>query len=98
MDYIWASRYASIESGCLTTQDLRRFLVEEQLMDDAEPSALIDQFEATSAKEDESMTLAGFTAMMTSPMFDIMDPQQRSVFQDMDRPLSHYYIASSHNT
>ena len=45
-----------------------------------------------------SLPNSGFTAMMTSPMFDILDDSQRSVCQDMNQPLSHYYIASSHNT
>lgn len=40
----------------------------------------------------------GFTALMTSTMFDVLDGNQRQVIQDMTRPLSHYFIASSHNT
>lgn len=36
---------------------------------------------------------------MTSPMFDVLDEGHRDgVIQDMTRPLSHYFMASSHNT
>lgn len=44
------------------------------------------------------MSLAGFTLMMTSERFNIIKEEHRIVNQDMDHPLSHYYISSSHNT
>uniref|UniRef100_A0A8C5MNL6 Phosphoinositide phospholipase C n=1 Tax=Leptobrachium leishanense TaxID=445787 RepID=A0A8C5MNL6_9ANUR len=39
-----------------------------------------------------------FTSFMRSPAGDIFNPLHSEVYQDMDQPLSHYYIASSHNT
>eukprot|EP00927_Polykrikos_kofoidii_P029711 TRINITY_DN25649_c0_g1_i1.p1 TRINITY_DN25649_c0_g1~~TRINITY_DN25649_c0_g1_i1.p1 ORF type:complete len:994 (-),score=125.80 TRINITY_DN25649_c0_g1_i1:203-3184(-) len=45
------------------------------------------------------LTEAGFSEIMCSEANTIFDPQrQQTVFQDMTRPLSHYWIASSHNT
>lgn len=35
---------------------------------------------------------------MRSPACDIFNPLHHEVYQDMDQPLCHYYIASSHNT
>lgn len=40
----------------------------------------------------------GFTNYTRSPAGDIFTPEHRRVHQDMTRPLSHYFIASSHNT
>ena len=42
----------------------------------------------------------GFTHfMMFSEWQDIRNPRDRNiVYQDMSQPLSHYWIASSHNT
>ena len=39
-----------------------------------------------------------FHSFLTSEQNSLMDPGKMEVFQPMDRPLSHYYIASSHNT
>lgn len=41
---------------------------------------------------------AGFTNYLLSPECDIFNPHNRSVCQEMDHPLNHYFIASSHNT
>ncbi|XP_012589982.1 PREDICTED: 1-phosphatidylinositol 4,5-bisphosphate phosphodiesterase eta-2 [Condylura cristata] len=40
----------------------------------------------------------GFTDYMRSPAGDIANPEHHGVHQDMTRPLSHYFITSSHNT
>lgn len=41
---------------------------------------------------------AGFTNYTRSPAGDIFNPEHHRVHQDMTRPLSHYFITSSHNT
>lgn len=40
----------------------------------------------------------GFTSYLLGPEGDIFNSQHSKVNQDMTRPLSHYFIASSHNT
>ena len=42
--------------------------------------------------------ISGFTFYLMSPECDIFDPDHNSVCHDMTQPLSHYFIASSHNT
>eukprot|EP00004_Rigifila_ramosa_P011698 TRINITY_DN24_c0_g1_i6.p1 TRINITY_DN24_c0_g1~~TRINITY_DN24_c0_g1_i6.p1 ORF type:complete len:1277 (-),score=394.93 TRINITY_DN24_c0_g1_i6:93-3458(-) len=45
------------------------------------------------------MDLVGFTNFMSSTTKNsILQPRHSLVYQDMTQPLSHYYIASSHNT
>lgn len=44
------------------------------------------------------MTQNGFTMYMLSAENDVFNPDQARVYQDMTRPLSHYFISSSHNT
>uniref|UniRef100_A0A673ILT3 Phosphoinositide phospholipase C n=1 Tax=Sinocyclocheilus rhinocerous TaxID=307959 RepID=A0A673ILT3_9TELE len=44
------------------------------------------------------MTQNGFTMHMLSKENDVFNPDHAHVYQDMSRPLAHYYISSSHNT
>lgn len=44
------------------------------------------------------LILPGFTRFLRSPACDIFNPLHHSVHQDMEQPLSSYYIAASHNT
>jgi len=44
------------------------------------------------------MIYLGFTNYLLSPECDIFNPNNRSICQEMDHPLNHYFIASSHNT
>ena len=43
-------------------------------------------------------THTGFTQFMLGSEMDVFNQSHGSVYQDMTQPLSHYYIASSHNT
>ena len=38
------------------------------------------------------------TSYLRSPEGDIFNPTHDEIYQDMTHPLTHYYIASSHNT
>ena len=40
----------------------------------------------------------GFTAYLLSEECDLFDTDHRIVCQDMSQPLTHYFVASSHNT
>uniref|UniRef100_S4S058 Phosphoinositide phospholipase C n=1 Tax=Petromyzon marinus TaxID=7757 RepID=S4S058_PETMA len=44
------------------------------------------------------MTLDGFVRYLTSPDGSLWDQRHDSIGHDMTRPLSHYFISSSHNT
>lgn len=44
------------------------------------------------------MTQNGFTMYMLSKENDVVNPDHARVYQDMSRPLAHYFISSSHNT
>ena len=44
------------------------------------------------------VSLAGFTAYLLSDECDAFDKDDDCVCEDMTQPLSHYFIASSHNT
>lgn len=54
--------------------------------------------DSASSQQSPSMTIAGFRALMISDIFDIRKEEHRQVNQPMDRPLSHYWMKSSHNT
>jgi phosphatidylinositol phospholipase C delta/inactive phospholipase C-like protein 2 len=41
---------------------------------------------------------AAFQIFLNSPQNGVLNARERSVWQPMDRPLSHYFISSSHNT
>ena len=44
------------------------------------------------------MTLDAFTAFLLSPDNSVFADQNREIWHDMTRPISEYFISSSHNT
>lgn len=65
----------------------------------AHAQQLIQNYELNeTAKQHQLMTLDGFMMYLLSPEGDALDPAHTCVFQDMDQPLAHYFISSSHNT
>lgn len=95
-------KYSEDDGASMSPNGLRQFLEKEQSMKDVKAEfavGLIRRFDPSPSKEMGRMTLAGFTALMTSPMFEILDESQRDqIVQNMTHPLSHYFMASSHNT
>lgn len=55
-------------------------------------------FLSSSQRSTYAMLFIGFTNYLLSPECDIFNPNNRSICQEMDHPLNHYFIASSHNT
>ncbi|XP_007953462.1 1-phosphatidylinositol 4,5-bisphosphate phosphodiesterase delta-3 [Orycteropus afer afer] len=93
-------RYSG-EDRVLSAPELLEFL-EDQGEDAATlPRAqqLIQTYELNeTAKQHELMTLDGFMMYLLSPEGAALDRAHTCVFQDMDQPLAHYFISSSHNT
>ncbi|XP_056590835.1 1-phosphatidylinositol 4,5-bisphosphate phosphodiesterase eta-2 [Triplophysa dalaica] len=82
--------------------DLIRFLENEQKMANVSREyckMIINQFEPCPENQANMvMGIDGFTNYLRSPAGDIFNPEHYKVNQDMTHPLTHYYIASSHNT
>ncbi|KAF5325342.1 hypothetical protein D9619_010084 [Psilocybe cf. subviscida] len=58
---------------------------------------LFDKFSTTEG-ESTVMTLQGFSSFLLSSENTAFSDQHKAVWQDMTRPLSEYFISSSHNT
>ncbi|XP_061571837.1 1-phosphatidylinositol 4,5-bisphosphate phosphodiesterase delta-4-like isoform X1 [Cololabis saira] len=86
----------------LSHGDLEDFLREGQLEgEDVQQHAkeLIELHEPSdTAKQLNAMTFDGFLMYLGSAEGGVFNPRRRTVFQDMDQPLCHYFISSSHNT
>ncbi|XP_036035848.1 1-phosphatidylinositol 4,5-bisphosphate phosphodiesterase eta-2 isoform X2 [Onychomys torridus] len=82
--------------------DLQRFLEVEQKMNGVTLEScqnIIEQFEPCPENKSKGVLgIDGFTNYTRSPAGDIFNPEHHGVHQDMTRPLSHYFITSSHNT
>uniref|UniRef100_F7E7T1 Phosphoinositide phospholipase C n=1 Tax=Monodelphis domestica TaxID=13616 RepID=F7E7T1_MONDO len=93
-------RYSG-EDRVLSAAELLEFLhdqgEEEATM--AQAQHLIHTYELNDkAKQHDLMMLDGFMMYLLSPEGAVLDPAHKDVYQDMNQPLSHYFISSSHNT
>lgn len=92
-------RFAS-EQARMTPNDLVKFFAQEQdtQVTLEEAIQMIQAFEPSNQRT--SLSLEGFTHFITfSNYHDLIDHSKlKLVYQDMDQPLAHYWIASSHNT
>lgn len=93
-------RFAKTD-GQMSARDLLNFLLNEQRenasMNDA--LTLIHKYEVDEiAKQTNCMTKDGFLMYLSQEDGYIFNPAHRSLYQDMNQPLNHYYISSSHNT
>ncbi|CAI9540028.1 unnamed protein product, partial [Staurois parvus] len=62
-------------------------------------ASLIDKYEPSEeAKKQQSLTKDGFLMYLLSDDGSVFNPTHRKVYQDMNQPMSHYFISSSHNT
>nr|XP_023842991.1 1-phosphatidylinositol 4,5-bisphosphate phosphodiesterase delta-1 [Salvelinus alpinus] len=85
----------------MSVKDLLNFLLNEQrevaTMEDA--VRLIQRYELDdSAKQKNHMTKDGFLMYLQQEEGSIFNPTHKEVFQDMSKPINHYFISSSHNT
>ncbi|XP_057682426.1 1-phosphatidylinositol 4,5-bisphosphate phosphodiesterase delta-3-A-like [Corythoichthys intestinalis] len=88
-------------NGCvLSATDLRDFL-NDQAEDSSftHAQSLIITYELNEwAQRNHLMTPNGFTMYMLSKENSVFNLDHARVYQDMKRPLTHYFISSSHNT
>uniref|UniRef100_A0A8C1W567 Phosphoinositide phospholipase C n=1 Tax=Cyprinus carpio TaxID=7962 RepID=A0A8C1W567_CYPCA len=87
--------------GLMSATDLLNFLLNEQREDASQNDALqlIEKYELDeNAKAKQQMTKDGFLMYLQQPEGLIFNPAHKSVYQDMNQPLNHYFISSSHNT
>ncbi|CAL1548507.1 unnamed protein product [Lymnaea stagnalis] len=99
--YFLLVRYAS-NADYMSTDDLLLFLEAEQGMQRVTKDKcleIIEKYEPTKeGRRKGQLGIDGFTAYLLSDECDLFDPDHVTVCQDMTHPLSHYFIASSHNT
>ncbi|XP_070570895.1 1-phosphatidylinositol 4,5-bisphosphate phosphodiesterase delta-4-like isoform X2 [Ptychodera flava] len=61
--------------------------------------AVIGKYEPNpECQANQVLSLDGFNLFMMGPNGMLMNPYHDKIYQDMNQPLSHYFIASSHNT
>lgn len=86
----------------LMLEELESFLkIEQQEGEQSVQRAkeLIGRYEPSeTAVKQGAMSLDGFQMYLCSQEGSIFRPQRLELHQDMSRPLSHYFISSSHNT
>lgn len=84
-----------------TKHELQQFLAEEQKenLSLEQCEKIIDEMETCPEfKRNHWLGLTGFMGFLDSEQMNIKDPKTNKVYQDMTQPLSHYFVASSHNT
>ncbi|EDO46562.1 predicted protein [Nematostella vectensis] len=99
--YMLLLKYGNSKEN-MTVQELLNFLRIEQRVTECDEeycSNIIQTYEpADSNKKNMLLGIDGFTSYLLSADGEIFNPEHSDVYQDMTRPLSHYFIASSHNT
>uniref|UniRef100_A0A671NIV9 Phosphoinositide phospholipase C n=1 Tax=Sinocyclocheilus anshuiensis TaxID=1608454 RepID=A0A671NIV9_9TELE len=85
--------------GLMSAADLLNFLLNEQKEDVSQNDALqlIEKYELDENAK-QQMTKDGFLMYLHQPEGLISNLAHKSVYQDMNQPLNHYFISSSHNT
>ncbi|KAF7216245.1 inactive phospholipase C-like protein 1 [Nothobranchius furzeri] len=92
----------SQDRECLDPQDLRLFLETEQGLSLATTEGcweLLKRYEPSAqGRERGLMGLDGFARYLQSSECQLLDPEHLGVCQDMNLPLSHYYISTSYRS
>ena len=96
-------RLYSGDSKRITSPEFTAFLSQEQrdpLSEDERTvnKFMLDYLRDSSRKDDPYFTVPEFLDFLFSKENEVWDRRHDQVNQDMDRPLTHYWIASSHNT
>nr|CAB3264930.1 inactive phospholipase C-like protein 1 [Phallusia mammillata] len=99
--YFLLARFASRDDR-LSADDLLQFLEAEQGISGVTYETCVELIESYEPSESlkgvPALGIDGFTKYLMSDECGLLDPTHLQVCQDMTQPLSHYFIASSHNT
>ncbi|XP_077500323.1 1-phosphatidylinositol 4,5-bisphosphate phosphodiesterase delta-1-like isoform X4 [Amblyomma americanum] len=92
--------YAGHTMNVMGPEQLHKFLTQEQKMSVslADCKRIVEMYEKDKEQPQGYLGISGFREMLLSEEHDIFDARHRQVCQDMNQPLNHYFIASSHNT
>uniref|UniRef100_A0ABM0LY19 Phosphoinositide phospholipase C n=1 Tax=Saccoglossus kowalevskii TaxID=10224 RepID=A0ABM0LY19_SACKO len=100
--YDFADDGSSEHGVSLSLVELKMFMTEEQKKTDIEDEWVEKVIETYEPSPDlrEAMLLSpeGFKLFLLGKESMLMNPYHTRIYQDMTKPLSHYFIASSHNT
>lgn len=94
----------SLNKKTVSLQEFQSFLINEQKDDLATDEKKVSTFIRDFLKDPQRdvqepyFTLPEFIDFLFSKQNDLWNPSKDIVYQDMTKPLSHYWIASSHNT
>ncbi|XP_062845640.1 1-phosphatidylinositol 4,5-bisphosphate phosphodiesterase delta-4 [Trichomycterus rosablanca] len=92
----------SSDGQTLSLQELEEFLQKAQLEQHnthQHAMKLIEHYEPSEpAKLRQAMTIDGLLMYLSSSEGSIFNPAMQQLYQDMNQPLCHYFISSSHNT
>ncbi|CAH1784522.1 unnamed protein product, partial [Owenia fusiformis] len=92
----------SSNSRCLGLMEIREFLedYQEDMVSDEDIIHIIQRFEPDpELRRQYSLSFEGFACyVMDKNNYAFINEHVTQTSEDMDHPLSHYYIASSHNT
>lgn len=88
-------------TGFMSAENLVGFLMKEQREKAALADAqrIIEKYEPDeTAKAKGLLSKDGFLMYLHNPEAMILNPDHKDMYQDMQQPLNHYFISSSHNT
>uniref|UniRef100_H2Y8L4 Phosphoinositide phospholipase C n=1 Tax=Ciona savignyi TaxID=51511 RepID=H2Y8L4_CIOSA len=92
----------SADKFSITSRELYKFIQKTQRdteISEADCERIIQEYEVDDrARLVNQMSQKGFTLFLNSKYSELFNWRHEMVYQDMKQPLSHYFIASSHNT
>ncbi|CAF1503342.1 unnamed protein product [Adineta steineri] len=97
-----ASTISSVTGNYMTIEEVKEFMLNEQKqsLTLTQVAELIKKFDpSTEGKECIELGVDGLREMLLSEENQLMKPEHRNtIYQDMTKPITHYWINTSHNT